>query len=243
MRELGITFDTTVILYGRDTEGARKREVARTSRRPDRGRARGVDPDVLRRRGRPSARRRLRPVGAGGSSARDHTAVARRGSGVRCSRSPRARRHRRHRRGQGDLERRGPRGAGERPHVAGAHRRGQWLQLHPARWANRRRRLGQLRVGRVPHAALPERRQHDARVSGDRPNWAEAGITPDKWVAFYCGTGWRASETWFDAHVMGWSRVAVYDGGWLEWSSDPENNPVRERSRDRRAAPRGTAPL
>ena len=57
-------------------------------------------------------------------------------------------------------------------------------------------------------------------------NWAEAGITPDKWVAFYCGTGWRASETWFYAHVMGWSRVAVYDGGWLEWSSDPENNPV-----------------
>lgn len=57
-------------------------------------------------------------------------------------------------------------------------------------------------------------------------NWADAGITPDKWVAFYCGTGWRASETWFYAHVMGWSRVAVYDGGWLEWSSDPENNPV-----------------
>ena len=31
-------------------------------------------------------------------------------------------------------------------------------------------------------------------------NWAEAGITPDKWVAFYCGTGWRASETWFYAY-------------------------------------------
>ena len=57
-------------------------------------------------------------------------------------------------------------------------------------------------------------------------NWADAGITSDKWVAFYCGTGWRASETWFYAHVMGWSRVAVYDGGWLEWSSDPENNAV-----------------
>ena len=57
-------------------------------------------------------------------------------------------------------------------------------------------------------------------------NWADAGITSEKWVAFYCGTGWRASETWFYAHVMGWSRVAVYDGGWLEWSSDPENNSV-----------------
>jgi thiosulfate/3-mercaptopyruvate sulfurtransferase len=57
-------------------------------------------------------------------------------------------------------------------------------------------------------------------------NWAEAGITPDKWVAFYCGTGWRASETWFYAYVMGWPRIAVYDGGWFEWSQDPANNPI-----------------
>ncbi|TMM08741.1 MAG: thiosulfate sulfurtransferase [Actinobacteria bacterium] len=57
-------------------------------------------------------------------------------------------------------------------------------------------------------------------------NWAEAGITADKWVAFYCGTGWRASETWFYAYLMGWPRIAVYDGGWLEWSHDPVNNPI-----------------
>ena len=57
-------------------------------------------------------------------------------------------------------------------------------------------------------------------------NWAEAGITPDKWVAFYCGTGWRASETWFYAYLQGWERIAVYDGGWFEWSQDPINNPI-----------------
>jgi molybdopterin synthase sulfurtransferase len=57
-------------------------------------------------------------------------------------------------------------------------------------------------------------------------NWLEAGITPDKWVAFYCGTGWRASETWFYAYLQGWERIAVYDGGWFEWSSDPLNNPI-----------------
>jgi thiosulfate/3-mercaptopyruvate sulfurtransferase len=57
-------------------------------------------------------------------------------------------------------------------------------------------------------------------------NWAEAGITPDKWVAFYCGTGWRASETWFYADLQGWDRIAVYDGGWYEWSADPANNPI-----------------
>ena len=49
-------------------------------------------------------------------------------------------------------------------------------------------------------------------------NWARAGITPDKSVSFYCGTGWRASETWFYAHLLGWDDVSIYDGGWFEWS-------------------------
>ena len=49
-------------------------------------------------------------------------------------------------------------------------------------------------------------------------NWHAAGITPDKKVAFYCGTGWRASETFFYASLMGWPQVSIYDGGWFEWS-------------------------
>jgi len=53
--------------------------------------------------------------------------------------------------------------------------------------------------------------------------WKEAGITPDKHLAFYCGTGWRGSEAFFNAWLMGWPKVSVYDGGWFEWSSDPEN--------------------
>jgi thiosulfate/3-mercaptopyruvate sulfurtransferase len=53
--------------------------------------------------------------------------------------------------------------------------------------------------------------------------WAEAGITPDKFNAFYCGTGWRASEAFFNAWLMGWDKIAVYDGGWFEWSNDERN--------------------
>jgi molybdopterin synthase sulfurtransferase len=53
--------------------------------------------------------------------------------------------------------------------------------------------------------------------------WRQAGITPDKHLAFYCGTGWRGSEAWFNAWLMGWPRVSVYDGGWFEWSNDPAN--------------------
>lgn len=48
--------------------------------------------------------------------------------------------------------------------------------------------------------------------------WKEIGMTPDKKVAFYCGTGWRASEAFFYAYLMGWPNVSIYDGGWFEWS-------------------------
>lgn len=53
--------------------------------------------------------------------------------------------------------------------------------------------------------------------------WREVGIVPEKHLAFYCGTGWRGSEAFFNAWLMGWPRVSVFDGGWFEWSNDPEN--------------------
>jgi thiosulfate/3-mercaptopyruvate sulfurtransferase len=53
--------------------------------------------------------------------------------------------------------------------------------------------------------------------------WNEAGIRPDMQIAFYCGTGWRASLAFFYAWLMGWEHISVYDGGWFEWSSDPAN--------------------
>jgi 3-mercaptopyruvate sulfurtransferase SseA len=59
--------------------------------------------------------------------------------------------------------------------------------------------------------------------------WAGAGIRADQQVAFYCGTGWRASLAFFYAWLMGWERISVYDGGWFEWSADP-GNPVVCRS-------------
>lgn len=53
--------------------------------------------------------------------------------------------------------------------------------------------------------------------------WKSWNILPEQHVAFYCGTGWRASETFMYARAMGWKNVAVYDGGWYEWSSHPQN--------------------
>ncbi len=53
--------------------------------------------------------------------------------------------------------------------------------------------------------------------------WKEHGVTPDKHLAFYCGTGWRGSEAFFNAWLLGWPRVSVFDGGWFEWSNNPQN--------------------
>ncbi len=53
--------------------------------------------------------------------------------------------------------------------------------------------------------------------------WEEANITADKHLAFYCGTGWRGSEAFFNAWLMGYPRVSLFDGGWFEWSNDPKN--------------------
>ncbi|MCG7586255.1 rhodanese-like domain-containing protein, partial [Photobacterium sp. OFAV2-7] len=49
------------------------------------------------------------------------------------------------------------------------------------------------------------------------------GINESQKVSFYCGTGWRASETFFYAYAMGWEDISVFDGGWFEWSGDPAN--------------------
>ena len=65
---------------------------------------------------------------------------------------------------------------------------------------------------------------HTMREAGEvAQTWAEAGVVPDKHIAFYCGTGWRGSEAFMNAYLMGWPRVSVFDGGWFEWSSDPAN--------------------
>jgi len=65
---------------------------------------------------------------------------------------------------------------------------------------------------------------HTIKEAGEvAKTWEKAGITPDKHCAFYCGTGWRGSEAFLNAWLMGWPQVSVYDGGWFEWSNDPNN--------------------
>jgi molybdopterin synthase sulfurtransferase len=81
------------------------------------------------------------------------------------------------------------------------------------------------------HAGVaPLRMDHYRNVDNTMRNyhaiaarWRAWGVTPDQRVAFYCGTGWRASEAFFYAALMGWVTIAVYDGGWGAWVQDPTN--------------------
>ncbi|MCT4593820.1 MAG: rhodanese-like domain-containing protein [Anaeromicrobium sp.] len=56
--------------------------------------------------------------------------------------------------------------------------------------------------------------------------YKEIGLNKDDKMSFYCGTGWRASLTFIDAHVLGWKNISVFDDGWFQWSLDPDNNPI-----------------
>lgn len=56
--------------------------------------------------------------------------------------------------------------------------------------------------------------------------WNEQGITKDNEIAFYCGTGWRATIPFLMAYENGWTNVKLYDGGWFVWQMD-EKNPVQ----------------
>jgi thiosulfate/3-mercaptopyruvate sulfurtransferase len=53
--------------------------------------------------------------------------------------------------------------------------------------------------------------------------WDAWNITADQQIAFYCGTGWRASLAFICARAMGWTNIGVYDGGWYEWSLQHKN--------------------
>jgi len=65
--------------------------------------------------------------------------------------------------------------------------------------------------------------------------WREVGITPDKHNSFYCGTGWRGSEAFFNAWLMGWDNISVFDGGWFEWSNNgkPFETGIPEKKSDK----------
>ncbi|MGL4991151.1 MAG: rhodanese-like domain-containing protein [Sarcina sp.] len=53
--------------------------------------------------------------------------------------------------------------------------------------------------------------------------WTDEGISIQKHLAFMCGSGWRASEVYFYAYVIGIPNISIYSDGWIGWSRDDTN--------------------
>jgi len=51
-----------------------------------------------------------------------------------------------------------------------------------------------------------------------RDPWTAAGITSDKTIIFYCGTGWRSTLAFLYADLMGYPNIKNYDS-WYVWST------------------------
>ncbi|MBU1206482.1 MAG: hypothetical protein KKH04_06085 [Proteobacteria bacterium] len=52
--------------------------------------------------------------------------------------------------------------------------------------------------------------------------WGKLGIISGKEPVFYCGTGWRSSMGFFMAYLVGFDQRRNYDGSFYEWSWDPK---------------------
>jgi thiosulfate/3-mercaptopyruvate sulfurtransferase len=106
--------------------------------------------------------------------------------------------------------------------------RGRSLSAPPAATAisSRRARLP-APAGAMPEATPPTWKTSITRTAPCAaptisPPCGNSGIFCRTSRSLYCGTGWRASETFMYARAMGWNNVSVYDGGWYEWSSNPK---------------------
>lgn len=52
--------------------------------------------------------------------------------------------------------------------------------------------------------------------------WKGLDFTPDNELAFYCGTGWRASIPFLIMYEAGYKNMSMYDGGWFQWQMNKD---------------------
>ena len=60
-------------------------------------------------------------------------------------------------------------------------------------------------------------------LDGLKEVWADCDFTLDNHLAFYCGTGWRATVPFLVMYQEGYDDISLYDGGWYEWQLHDDN--------------------
>lgn len=52
--------------------------------------------------------------------------------------------------------------------------------------------------------------------------WSGLDFNIDNKLAFYCGTGWRATIPFLIMYENGFTNMQLYDGGWFQWTMNPD---------------------
>jgi thiosulfate/3-mercaptopyruvate sulfurtransferase len=79
--------------------------------------------------------------------------------------------------------------------------------------------------GHIPGAVNLEWRHHLRSDYTFKPRpellamYQGLGVTPDKAVVTYCQSNHRAAHSYFVLRLLGYDRVAAYDGSWGEWGN------------------------
>jgi thiosulfate/3-mercaptopyruvate sulfurtransferase len=61
--------------------------------------------------------------------------------------------------------------------------------------------------------------------------WSGIDLQPDQLAITYCGGGYYGAFDLFILYLMGHEKAALYDGSWVEWTSNPEL-PIESRAAD-----------
>ncbi|GAA0178037.1 sulfurtransferase [Clostridium sediminicola] len=100
------------------------------------------------------------------------------------------------------------------------------------------RSLDEFNAGTIPSSVLIDYAENNyidgtyKSIQDLKILYLENDITPDNTVMMYCKTSIRGAQTYLALYNAGYENLKLYDGAWVEWSSDeslPVQTPVENK--------------